>query len=64
MFAAHMPSARIRDMVSTLDAYGDVNRTEVERTFELVMRRPSHFSTLKVQLDQWETYGFVRCLIG
>jgi hypothetical protein len=59
VFAEHMSSKRVRDMVSSIAAYGNVLDGGTPREFIVDVFRPSKLPELKKQLLSWERYGFL-----
>jgi hypothetical protein len=58
-FKEHVPSKSVASMVSSIAAYGLVNPTSNDRSFEIVVFRPSKLPKLQQQLTKWDEHGFL-----
>jgi hypothetical protein len=59
-FSDHMAANRVRDMSSSIAAYGNVYADEAGRELAVEVFRPAKLPQLKEQRTKWETAGFLK----
>ena len=59
-FAKHVPTDQVAGMVSGIAAYGNVDSAPDGFNFTVRVFRTSKLPRLKMQLLDWERYGFLR----
>jgi hypothetical protein len=59
-FGEHISRDRMRDMVSSLAAAGNVLHGSPDREYLVDVIHPAHLPSLREKLLQWDLHGFVR----